>query len=577
MGCNDKIILDQVLQQQQQNIAPSLEPSKYFEIFTAEQILKDYDLSYDEITSGIVANGGDGGIDAFYVFINGELLQEDSNFSDLKKNIVIDVVMIQSKISPGFSENPLDRFAGATEELFDLSKSLTRLNPVYNKSLLKGVSLFIETYQKLASRFPKLRLAYYYATKGSDVHVNVKRKVSKVESTVRRHFSAAEFSFDFIGAAELLALARRTPTTSYELRLSENPISATGDVAFICLVSLADYNKFISDTQNHLIRHIFEANVRDYQGKTQVNEQIQSSLQERGVEDFWWLNNGITVLASQATQSGKAITVENPEIVNGLQTSTEIHNYYTDCNTENEKRNLLVRVIVPKAPESRDRIIKATNSQTAIPPASLRATDPIHRNIEEYLKPFGFYYDRRKNFYKNEGKPIDRIVSIPQLAQALMAIVLKRPDTARARPSSLIKRDDDYQKLFNSQYPIEIYRVCVSMLEATEEFLGKHPDNLIPADKNNLRFYVAMAASQLLLQQFNPPVVKIASLSNTAITNEHLADAYTIVNSRYSLLGRTDQVAKGPELLDKVNEELVKRYAVDTSLPVKSKLTRIVD
>jgi AIPR protein len=84
-------------------------------------------------------------------------------------------------------------------------------------------------------------------------------------------------------------------------------------------------------------------------------------------------------------------------------------------------------VIVPEDPTSRDRVIKATNSQTSIPPASLRATDKIHRDIEEYLKPMGLYYDRRKNFYKNEGLQVDKIVGMPYLAQAVMAIALRRP------------------------------------------------------------------------------------------------------------------------------------------------------
>jgi hypothetical protein len=168
------------------------------------------------------------------------------------------------------------------------------------------------------------------------------------------------------------------------------------------------------------------------------------------------LNNGITVLAARATQSGKTLTVENPEIVNGLQTSSEVHGYFRNSNTEKESRNILVRVIVPNAAGSRDQIIKATNSQTAIPPASLRATDPIHRDIEQYLRPFNLFYDRRKNFYKNEGRPINRIISIPQMAQGAMAVVLRRPDTARARPSSLIKRDEEYLRLLNPDYPIEV-------------------------------------------------------------------------------------------------------------------------
>jgi hypothetical protein len=64
MATNDGIILDQVLERQRQTLAPGLDAAAYFEVLTAEQLLKDYDLSYDEIESGIVAGGGDGGIDA---------------------------------------------------------------------------------------------------------------------------------------------------------------------------------------------------------------------------------------------------------------------------------------------------------------------------------------------------------------------------------------------------------------------------------------------------------------------------------------------------------------------------------
>ncbi len=59
MASNDQIILNQVLDQRRQEVAPNLDASTYFEVFTAEQILKDYDLSYDEIVSGLVGGGGD--------------------------------------------------------------------------------------------------------------------------------------------------------------------------------------------------------------------------------------------------------------------------------------------------------------------------------------------------------------------------------------------------------------------------------------------------------------------------------------------------------------------------------------
>lgn len=560
MAGNDRIILDQVLDQRRQSIAPTLDQAKYFEIFTAEQILKDFDLSYDEIESGIVAGGGDGGIDGFYVFINGELLQEDSDISELRKNIQIEVFLLQSKTGAGFSEGAMDRLSAATDDLFDLSKPLESLKAVYNEELLEATERFRTAYQTLASKFPHLRMRFYYATKGDQVHPNVERKAARTETVVKKHFSSAEFTFTFLGARSLLDLARRTPTTVYELKLSENPISSTGDVAFVCLVSLKSLFAFITDTQGQLVRHIFEANVRDYQGKTQVNEQIQDTLQHQGAEDFWWLNNGITVLAARATQSGKTLTVENPEIVNGLQTSSEIHAYFRASNTEREARNVLVRVIVPNAGESRDRIIKATNSQTAIPPASLRATDRIHRDIEQYLKPFGLFYDRRKNYYKNEGKPIGRIISIPQMAQAVLAILLQRPDTARARPSSLIKREEEYQRLFSTDYPIEVYRASAQIIKQAEAFLAQHSDGLSSADRNNLRFYVAMAACQEALQKAEPSTSEVASLSTTPLNNAALETAYQVVKAQYHALGATDQAAKGPQLLGAIKQKMSEKY-----------------
>jgi len=446
------------------------------------------------------------------------------------------------------------------EKCLQLSKPGS-LKTVYNKNLLNAAKRFRDAYQTLASKFPRLKFSYFYATKGDDVHPNVSRKTARAEATVKQLFSAANFSFTFLGARALLDLARRTPTTTYDLKLTENPISCTGDVAFVCLVSLKDFFRFITDSQGVLVRHIFEANVRDYQGKTQVNEQIQDTLQNPGSEDFWWLNNGITVLATRATQSGKTIKVENPEVVNGLQTSTEISVYFRASNTETEGRNVLVRVIVPNAAESRDRIIRATNSQTAIPPASLRATDRIHRDIEQYLKPFGFYYDRRKNFYKNEGKPINRIISIPQMAQAVMAIVLERPDTARARPSSLIKRDEEYHRLFNTDYPIEIYRASSQILKQTETYLAEHAD-VQATDRTNMKFYAAMAACQEALRKSSPSPAEVASLAGSTLSPSVLDGAYQIVKAEYQALGSTDQAAKGSDLVAALKQRLGEKFPI---------------
>ena len=85
MNDNSRQLLDAVLQQRHQEQAPDLSEQDYFEMFCAEQILKSFYLSYDELQAGIVDGEHDGGIDSAYVFVNGELVCEDFDTSTFKK------------------------------------------------------------------------------------------------------------------------------------------------------------------------------------------------------------------------------------------------------------------------------------------------------------------------------------------------------------------------------------------------------------------------------------------------------------------------------------------------------------
>jgi hypothetical protein len=68
--------------------------------------------------------------------------------------------------------------------------------------------------------------------------------------------------------------------------------------------------------------------VRDYQGDVEVNREIRDALENPGNEEFWWLNNGITILASKANYAQGDLVLDDPQIVNGLQTSIEIFEYF---------------------------------------------------------------------------------------------------------------------------------------------------------------------------------------------------------------------------------------------------------
>lgn len=528
MASNDQIILNHLLEKRKQIIAPELHDSRFFELFMSEQLLKNYDLSYDEIEAGAVGKGNDGGIDSLYCFVNGQLLGDDTEFSLLKSNITIDLIIIQSKTSAGFNEDALSKFILTTQDLLDLTNPIDNLHTTYNSKLLNIIENFRKAYLDLSNKFPEFNIAYYYASKGDEVHPNVKRRVVKLEQTVKQIFSNCSFVFGFIGARELLDFVRQQPTETLPLKVAETPMS-TGQIASICLVNLVEYYRFITDENGELRRGIFEANVRGYLGDVDVNRAIGDTLtQTDAQEDFWWLNNGITILASEAPLNGKILTIRNAQIVNGLQTSMEVYNHFRKVGTDDVSptaRNILVRVIVPPTENSRNRIIKATNNQTNIPIASLRATERIHEDIEQFFETQGIFYDRRKNYYKNLGCPKNQIISITYLAQAVIAILLHEPSISRSKTASFIRDKKNYERVFNTRYPISLFYTCTRVLKAIDAYLLSEyiPDN-VRGHENNIKFHLSMFAVSKHLQKTSIKPSDIQKIQIEAMTPTFLQD-----------------------------------------------------
>jgi len=388
MSKNDQILLEEIIKQEMENIGEgdALSIDRFFEFYSASQILKNYELSYEEIEGGITGEGLDGGADSIYLFVNGDLIKEDENIKEkYKKNADVEFVIIQSKYSNSFSEDVLLKFSRLSTNLFDLDFDRENFEGRYTDRVLNAFDLFTKTYVALITKKPKLKIKFFYASKGIDVHPNVQKQADDLKADVQRLLPDADISTTFVGAAQLMRLTQERINNVFRLRVTENPMSSTGQV-FIALANLVDFYDFITDDKVFMIKHIFESNVRDYQGTTNVNTEIQETLEAAPVEEFWWLNNGVTITASEASApGGKELVITNPEIVNGLQTSSEIFRYFSNNpdKRDSEKRNILIRVIVPESEETRDKIIRATNSQTPIPKASLRATDLIHRQIED--------------------------------------------------------------------------------------------------------------------------------------------------------------------------------------------------
>jgi AIPR protein len=252
---------------------------------------------------------------------------------------------------------------------------------------------FRSTYIDLASKNPRLSIHVLYCSRGNTVRLakNIQSKLNQLRKPINSFFSRVTTDALALGATELLRLAQRTKKYSLLLPFTESYISRDG-TNYVVLCRLKDYLGFVTDENGDLRRYLFDDNVRDYLGDVQVNSDIAKTLLEAGSVDFWWLNNGVTILASAATVAGKALSIDNVLIVNGLQATETLYRTLSGRVRPDDERAILIKIIISSDDDVRARIIKATNYQNTVDLSSLRSLDQLQRNIEAYLFDLGWFY-----------------------------------------------------------------------------------------------------------------------------------------------------------------------------------------
>lgn len=390
-------------------------------------------MDSDEVESGIVAGQNDGGVDAFYVFASRFLVREDTDLSRFKgQRIDIELVVVQAKNKPSLEESVPMKFKDFVENCLGGSEITEASRKLYSPELLAAVGRFQKLYDLVLTMKPTLSISFFHVAHSEQIDPKLKVRGDLLCNTLKTNYPNAVCSYEPVTGTELIKMFQQREENVIPLKVAEHfDLSSFGRDAYGCVVKLGDFYSFISK-DDALREPIFEANVRDHAPDATVNEGIQKTLANPAGDDFWWLNNGITILASEAVYRSGNLQITDPMIVNGLQTSHELFRHFKDGGHPDDERSIMVKVIVNSDDETSNRIIRATNSQTKINSIFLHATEQIHRNIELSLKTHGYFYDRRKNYYRNQGKPVKQIVTIPYLAQAVASIVLQQPDDARS-------------------------------------------------------------------------------------------------------------------------------------------------
>lgn len=558
MSKNAQILLENLIEQEFRNNDNYSNISEYFEFFSASQILKNQGLSDDEVDNGIVGKGLDGGCDSIYLFLNNLLITPDVvEHISAPKDSILEMIIIQSKKTTSFGEDAVMKWKTISGNLLDLSKTTTDFTARYNADILEAFTTFRNTYTRLITSRVKLKFRFYYATLASELHPNVIQQAEELKVTIKGLFPNAVVEVTFVDSDTLFEMYNAVIENRVNLKFADIPISPN-QKNYVALVDLKSYFNFIVNDEGDVRKSFFDSNVRDYQGKNNVNSSISETLHRADDNDFWWLNNGVTVLASEATLvNNRELQIVNPEIVNGLQTSMEIYNYFSENREalESEKRSILLRIIVPDNEESRDQIIFATNNQTNIPKATLRVTDPIHLQIEMYFKSRGLFYDRRKNYYKNQGHKPAEIVGVSFLAQCLITIFLKKPDYARARPSTLLNDEKTYNELYEKNNDLEVF-YRVALLGKKIQKNVRSGSDYSSAEKSDILYYVLYAVIADVLGKKNITPADIKSLDMDSVTDTLIEDIRNRVYEIYKQHGGNGRVAKSAEFIQYIDNML---------------------
>lgn len=536
MAKNDIVIIDNIIQERIDECHPSKDKGEVFELLANEQILKNLDLSYDEILSGMVDGQNDGGIDSFYILINGCLLSDSSDFVWPKKNADIDVYIITCKHHSTFEQAVINSECTTISELFDLSLEPQDIKALYNAKILNQRKLFVEAFRRTAAIMQNLSFHFYYASRGdtSCVGENIIAKTVFLKNIVLDYFSSCQVEYDFVGSSEILTLYRKKP--QYNLTIPYRGVISYDAECCILLCNLYDYYQFITDENGKLRTYLFDSNVRDFMGDNHVNQDIMKALVNDKNIDFWWLNNGITFLASSSVDVGKKLNVQDIQIVNGLQTSHSIYKYFVESQSVQDDRCVMIKIITQMDSAIRDSIIRSTNNQTAVEVSSLFATDKIQRDIEDVLKKYGFFYERRKNCYANLDIDEEKILTMQFLASGYVCLVLKKINQATNLKQKVFKNEITYNEIFNPKVSLLVWPKIAFILKTVDRVIRKkYEGSDIQKKYKWYRMITAYISTSRVFGTYNFSIQKLIDLEESLFTDDIINDTYTAIKNTIDL------------------------------------------
>jgi len=444
-----------------------------------------------------VGAGNDTGIDGIAIFVNGHLVEDISEVDDLlEKNGQLDVsfIMVQSKTSASFDTGDMLKFYNGVNDFFSEAHQLPSNDDI--KHYLE-ISDYIFSKASEFRENPKLKL--YYVTTGVFDPLNehllaIRDNATKTLENMRMFRSVNN---NLLGEIDITRLYRKSKTpeeASFEFeRKAILPKIEGVKEAYFGVLPFSEFVKILKD-ENGQIRNVFDDNVRDFQGvNNPVNKAITKTLEECEPSIFSILNNGITVVATDAKVTSTTFTILDYQIVNGCQTSNVLFEY--QVNNSIDDLNVPFRLIVTSDEDLKSKITISTNNQTLVKTDQLAAMSEFQKNLELYYSSITgedrLYYERRSKQYNSDKSVIKkRVITVANLLKTFSSMFRQDPHKVTTYYGSLARNiGHDGSGLFEKSHQFAPYYLAGLVFYYLEEMFRK---GVVDTKYRKVKFYVTM-------------------------------------------------------------------------------------
>lgn len=533
--------------------------SKQFEMFASYCAVEQHYTDTYSLTDIITAKGGDCGIDAIAIIINGNMITSKDEVDDLielnKKLSEISFVFIQAKTSSSFDYGELGTFGAGVKDFFSDHPQMVRNTLIEEKSKLVEYIFSKATYIK-----KKPTCILYYITTGKWVDDrNCVGRIEIAKDDLMDMNIFEEVRYIPVGADLLQKLYRNTiDVIETEINFANKillPDIENVTQSYLGFIDYREYLKLITDENGDIRRSVFYDNVRDYQGDNPVNHEMAETV-SNDPNKFVLFNNGVTVICKKLSCLRNRFTLTDYQIVNGCQTS---HVLFNNKDVITEDLQIPIKIIETENDDTVNQIIKATNRQTQVSDEQLIALNEFHRKLEAFYATFSgtsrLYYERRSKQY-NYGTDIEkvRIVSIAIQIKSVASMFYDKPHLASRYYGKLLSSIDG---IFSDDHQLLPYYTCAFTLYRLEYLFR---NKTLPSQYRKFKYYILMMLKYSLAEDKIPEM-------NAHKMNKLCEVILKVANDNVKL---AEEVNKITPLIDKYVDDITSNESTKSASLVES-------